>query len=260
MPHASQYSDTTLDEMQRLYGEGYLSPGGAEEVDAILDGVTVRGRRVLDLGCGVGGAAIRIVRELDAGAVVGLDVEARALERAAAAVRSAGLARRIAFERVAPGPLPLSDESIDIVFSKDVISHLPDKEPLFSEVGRVLRSGGTFAFGDWTRGSAADAPCTVRRPDGLVLHFEPLERYLRGLERNGFTSVRTRDHSAWLLERTRRELRTVRRLRGERSDPESMEDRIAVTRRRLENLETGRVEHWHVQASKARETLGSAVD
>ena len=69
MPHTRQYSDTTLDEMQLLYGEGYLSPGGAEEVDAILDGVPVRGRRVLDLGCGVGGAAIRIVREHDAGSV-----------------------------------------------------------------------------------------------------------------------------------------------------------------------------------------------
>ena len=252
MPHASQYSDATLDEMQLLYGEGYLSPGGAEEVDAILDGVTVRGRRVLDLGCGVGGAAIRIVRELDAGTVVGIDVEKRALERAAAAVRAAGLARRIAFELVAPGPIPLTDESVDIVFCKDVLCHLADKGPLFSEVGRVLTSGGVFAFGDWTRGTAADAPCTVRRPDGLVLHFEPLERYLRGLERGGFTSISTRDHNAWLLERTRRELRTVLRLREESSDPESMEDRIAVTRRRLDNLETERLEHWHVQASRPR--------
>ena len=250
MPDTRQYSDTTLDEMQRLYGEGYLSPGGAEEVDAILDGVTVRGRRVLDLGCGVGGAAIRIVRELDAGTVVGIDIEAGAIERATAALRAAGLGRRIAFALVAPGPIPLPDESVDIVFCKDVICHLADKGPLFSEVARVLRGGGVFAFGDWTRGSAADAPCTLRRPDGLVLHFEPLERYLRGLERSGFRSIGTRDHSAWLLERTRRELRTVLCLHEESPAPESMESRVAVTRRRLENLETARVEHWHVQACK----------
>ena len=252
MPHTRQYSDATLDEMQLLYGEGYLSPGGAEEVDAILDGVPVRGRRVLDLGCGVGGAAIRIVRELDAGSVVGIDVEEPALERATAAVRAAGLAGRIRFELVSPGPIPLADESVDVVFCKDVICHLADKGLLFSEVGRVLRRGGAFAFGDWTRGSAADAPGTVRRPDGLELHFEPLGRYLRGLERSGFRSIGTRDHSAWLLDRTRRELQAVQRLREESPDPESMEDRIAVTRRRLENLETGRVEHWHVQASRAR--------
>lgn len=248
MPHTSQYSDTTLDEMQRLYGEGFLSPGGAEEVDAILDGVPVRGRRVLDLGCGVGGAAIRIVRELDAGSVIGIDVEERALKRATAAVRALGLARRVVLELVAPGPIPLADGSVDIVFCKDVICHLADKGPLFAEVGRVLRREGTFAFGDWTRGSAADALGAVRRADGLELHFEPLGCYLRDLERSGFTSIGTRNHSAWLLERTRRELQTVLRLREESPEPESMEDRIAVTRRRLENLEIGRVEHWHVQA------------
>ena len=252
MPHASQYSDATLDEMQILYGEGYLSPGGAEEVDAILDGVAVRGRRVLDLGCGVGGAAIRIVRELHARSVVGVDVEERTVERAAAAAREAGLARRVSFELTAPGPVPLRDESVDVVFCKDVICHLADKGPLFSEVARVLRSGGTFAFGDWTRGSAEDAPRSVVRPDGLELHFEPLARYLRELERCGFESIGTRNHSAWLLERTRRELETVLRLREEGSDPASMEKRIAVTRRRLENLKTGRLEHWHVQASRSR--------
>ena len=144
MPHTRQYSDTTLDEMQLLYGEGYLSPGGAEEVDAILDGVPVRGRRVLDLGCGVGGAAIRIVQELAAGSVVGIDVEEPALERATAAVRAAGLAGRIRFELVSPGSIPLADESVDIAFCKDVICHLADKGPLFSEVGRVLRRGGNF--------------------------------------------------------------------------------------------------------------------
>ena len=250
MAHASQYSDSTLDEMQLVYGAGYLSPGGAEEVDAILDGVTVRGRRVLDLGCGVGGAAIRIVRELGAGTVVGIDVEERALGRATAAVEAAGLARRITLELVAPGPFPLPDESVDIVFCKDVISHLSDKEPLFAEAARVLRSGGVFAFGDWTTGSAAEAPGTVRRPDGLVLHFEPLERYLQGLGQNGFTSIVTRDHSAWLLERTRRELDTVLRMREESSDSNSLENRIAVTRRRLHNLQSGRLEHWHVQGTK----------
>ena len=103
--------------------------------------------------CGVGGAAIRI--ELDAGSVIGIDVEEPALERATAAARAAGLAGRIRFELVSPGPIP--HESVDIAFCKDVICHLADKGPLFSEVGRVLRRGGTFAFGDWTRGSAADA-------------------------------------------------------------------------------------------------------
>ena len=68
MAHASQFSDITLDEMQFVYGEGYLSPGGAKEVDAILDGVTARRRRVLDLG---GGVTVRGRRVLDLDCGVG---------------------------------------------------------------------------------------------------------------------------------------------------------------------------------------------
>lgn len=41
-------------------------------------------------------------------------------------------------------------------------------------------------------------------------------------------------------------------MREESPDLESMDNRIALTRRRLENLETGRVEHWHVRASTLR--------
>ena len=247
MTHDNQYSESVLDEMQRLYGNGYLSPGGAEEVEQILDGVTVRDRRVLDLGCGVGGAAIRLVRKLGAGSVLGLDVEEPVLERAAAAVKTAGLSERITFELVVPGPMPLADESVDVVFCKDVICHLPDKGPLFSEVGRVLRKGGLFALGDWTAG---DSPHTVRRPDGLILHFESLERYVRGLEQSGFAPVITREHSAWLLERTRSELQTALRLRGEHPASAALEDRIEIARRRLEALDSGLREHWYIQASK----------
>ena len=141
MAYRSQYSDTVLNEMQLLYGEGFLSPGGAEEVDAILDGVSLRGCRVLDLGCGVGGAAIRITRELGAETVLGLDVEERSLELANAKVKTAGLSDQVSFEFMEPGPIPVADESFDIVFIKDVFCHLADKRPLFSEVSRVLRKG-----------------------------------------------------------------------------------------------------------------------
>ena len=233
-----------------------ICPGGAEEVDAILDGVTVRGCRVLDLGCGVGGAAIRIAGEFGAEKVVGVDVEEHSIEYANAKVRTAGLAHQITFELIEPGPIPAADESFDIVFSKDVVCHLADKRPMFSEVYRVLRKGGVFALGDWTIGTTPisggpEKQRVVRRPDGLVLYFEPLEHYLQGLEQSGFASITTREHSGWLLERTRRELETAQGMQGEHEEAASMAQRIKVTQRRLHSLESGHLAHWHLQASRA---------
>ena len=256
MTHRSQYTDDVLNEMQLLYGEGYLSPGGAEEVDAILHGISLQSCRVLDLGCGVGGAAIRITRDLGAASVVGMDVEARSIERANAAAEAAGLSGQISFECLAPGPIPVQDESFDIVFLKDVFCHLEDKQPLFREINRVLRKGGVLAFSAWTTGIATmpgdtQTPRVVRRPDGLVLYFEPLTHYVNGLERSGFSSVVTNEHSNELLARTRSELDKVMALQRLHPDSGKMEQRIKVTERRLDSLQTGRLEHWHLRAARA---------
>ena len=48
-----------------------------------------------------------------------------------------------------PGPLPFADASFDIVFSKDALLHVPDKDALFAEIFRVLKPGGVFAASDW---------------------------------------------------------------------------------------------------------------
>ena len=42
----SQYSERVIEGMQMLFGEGFLSPGGAPEVDEMLAGETVTGRTV----------------------------------------------------------------------------------------------------------------------------------------------------------------------------------------------------------------------
>ncbi len=48
------YDTTMLDMLQIIWGEGYLSPGGPQAVREVMHGIDLRGKRVLDIGCGLG--------------------------------------------------------------------------------------------------------------------------------------------------------------------------------------------------------------
>lgn len=58
------FSNVGADVIQRMFGEGYLSPGGEEGTERLarLAAPTIDAR-ILDVGCGLGGAALWLATE-----------------------------------------------------------------------------------------------------------------------------------------------------------------------------------------------------
>ncbi len=194
------YPDDFLDRLEIIWGKGFLSPGGAEEVRKIVSGIDLVGRRILDIGGGAGGPALVLAGELTAGEVISIDVEDGVLARANANKADAEMADRIEFQLVEPGPLPFTDASFDVVFSKDSMIHIPDKPALFAEVLRVLRPGGIFAASDWLGGeNTANSPEWARVMELEHLSFTmataaECEAFMRSA---GFEAVTSVDRSEW---------------------------------------------------------------
>ena len=203
------YGDQFIDFLGMLEGEGYLSPGGAEDVVRLLDGIDLAGKSVVDIGSGAGGVTLSLVRDYGASKVTGIDVEAPGCVRARRLVAEAGLEERIDIRLVEPGPVPLADASQDIVFSKDAIVHIPDKEALARDVFRLLRPGGLFVASDWLI-AHDDAPSPEM---AYYLEIEDLgfsmgspRRYHQALEDAGFNDITFRSSNRWFLELSREEL------------------------------------------------------
>ena len=203
------YGEHEIIFLQELWGDGFLSPGGAEEVARTIGGVDLAGKVVVDIGCGSGGVTVVLVRDHGAGRVIGIDVEAPVCDQARARVERQGLTDRIEIRQVEPGPLPFADTSIDIVFSKDSIVHIADKESLAADVFRVLRPGGWFVASDWLiahDGEPSPEMAAYIAAEALDFGMASPDRYRVALESAGFVDIELVNRNEWYREVARDEL------------------------------------------------------
>jgi malonyl-CoA O-methyltransferase len=105
--------------------------------------VVIKPRHILDLGCATGSGSRQLARRFRQSHVIGLDASVDMLRRA----RN----RRTLFKRpsVLQGDacrIPLQDGSADLVFANMLLPWIDDYPACLSEIARVLRKDGVFAF------------------------------------------------------------------------------------------------------------------
>jgi SAM-dependent methyltransferase len=126
----------------------------------------VAGKRVLDLGCGAGPAAINFAKQ---GAVV-IAVDGSRAKLEVARARADAEETKVEFREGDLADLAfLRADSVDVVFSGGAIGEVEDLSRVFRQVQRVLRPHAAFVF-------SYDHPFALGvGPDGVVRHsyFDP---------------------------------------------------------------------------------------
>ena len=155
------------------------------------------GETCVDLGSGRGNDVIRLAEEVgENGFVFGIDISEGMIAKANATLEKFEVqnARILKAELES---LPLSDDSIHLVISNCTINHASDKPSVWSEVHRILKSGGRFVVSDiyavqpiaekYRNDPAAVAECWA----GSVTRAE----YLTMLEKAGFNDIKIFEES-----------------------------------------------------------------
>lgn len=207
----NEYHDNMVTMLELIWGSGYMAPGGPGNVARLLRGTNPAGKRILDVGCGIGGPAFEMV-ETHGAEVLGIDLEAPLIERALRDASARGIGDRCHFEVVEPGPLPFDDHAFDIVLSSGAITQTSGTSDLVNECFRVLRPGGYLTCYEWMRTEQPYSSDMLYwfKMEGLTYALETLENFGRLFADAGFVDVETADASRWYRQECRREYELIR--------------------------------------------------
>lgn len=115
----------------------------------LLDALTAGDRLILDIGCGTGQFAERVLRRFPDTHVVGLDLSDQMLSRCQERHQQAdGRLHRVQADSER---LPFADDTFDVVTCAHSFHHYPRQEVVVAEMHRVLRPGGLLMIVDGDR-------------------------------------------------------------------------------------------------------------
>ncbi len=261
------YTECDIFVYQADWGDGYMSPGGDDEVSRMFEyaGVDPEGKVVVDLGSGLGGPAVWVAKK-GAEKVTAIDVDEQLHEKARDLAKAQGVSKKVEFiaHDLNELSLTLGNESVDIVFSKDSIVDVEKKEDLFREMFRILKPGGWLVASDWLKGERPDPLDDWQDFIGnwqhgadLLLTAKEVTEKLRNV---GFCPVCVESRREAVTEIARRDLESISpggKLRGElekwmeeNNTDETPDDRVARKERLYKALACGGLDPSHIRGRK----------
>ena len=174
--------------------------GGRQASEAFLGQLPLEvGAQVLDVGCGLGGAA-RFTANHFGCRVTGIDLTAEYVETGQALCAWVGLGSRITLQQGSALELPFEDGAFDAAYMMHVGMNIADKARLCAEVARVLRPGGSFGIYDVMLTGDGDLAFPMPWATAAeTSHLAPPEAYVEALEAAGLSVDTQRDRRDFAL-------------------------------------------------------------
>ena len=154
---------------------------------------------VLDLGSGAGFDAFLAAKRVGkTGRVIGVDMTPEMIGKAKENARK-GEYSNVEFCLGEIEKLPVEDNSVDVIISNCVINLSPDKEAVFKEGYRVLKSGGRLMVSDLVL--AKDLPTTIKKSVeayvGCLAGAIKKDEYLKLIIMAGFKDMKVISESSY---------------------------------------------------------------
>jgi ubiquinone/menaquinone biosynthesis C-methylase UbiE len=116
--------------------------------EAINYSKALAGEICVDLGSGRGTDALRLAEEVgEEGFVYGIDISDGMIRKARSAAKKTGI-KNVRFMKEKLENISLEENSINLVISNCTINHAANKQKVWLEIARILKTGGRFIVSD----------------------------------------------------------------------------------------------------------------
>jgi SAM-dependent methyltransferase len=155
------------------------------------------GMVVLDVGCGIGGAARYIAAQIGC-RVTGVDLTPEFITAARRLTELTGLDGKIAFEVASALDMPFDDGAFDAALTLHVAMNIPERAALYGEIARVMKPGAALCIYDVMKAGAGEPAFPVpwaETPE--TSHLTSAEEMRGLLDTAGFEIGEVEDRSAF---------------------------------------------------------------
>ena len=160
------------------------------------------GETVLDLGSGAGFDCFLAAQKVGkTGRVIGVDMTPEMIERARENAKK-GKYENVEFRHGEIEKLPAEDNSVDVIISNCVINLSPNKQKVFNEAYRVLKSDGRLIISDIVL--VKELPDFIKNSVeayvGCISGAVMKDKYLELIKESGFQNITVTDETSFPIE------------------------------------------------------------
>lgn len=116
-----------------------------DQYKSLIDLSHLKGKKILEIGCGGGGKIIYIAEKYKA-EVVGIDLNLNFLSQAKSKAQEKWVQNKVCFIAMNALDMDFWDWEFDIILMSDVLEHIPETERLMKQVLRVLKTDWKVLF------------------------------------------------------------------------------------------------------------------
>ena len=205
---ANRYSRQSILRSERMYGEGFQSPGGIEAVETFCSRLRMReGMKILDFGSGLGGATFYFAERYGAN-VVGLDFSQEMVDISMERKEEKKLSD-VSFQQGDIRTAALPKETFDLAWTRDCILYIAEKPLVWKNVYKSLKTGGQLFITDFCKGSDSLSESFLTYLDRCGYYLQDLESYGHTLEKAGFHNIRIENHTKAFIDSLQDELKNL---------------------------------------------------